>query len=67
MKNKTIIDKLVIKYNKGEKLFFDEKFDEYIKNYDINKHNKNTNTKVYFILAQKINQEFQKMFNDYVE
>ena len=67
MKNKTIIDKLVIKYNKGEKLFFDEKFDEYIKNYDINKHNINTNTKVYFILAQKINQEFQKMYDDYIE
>ena len=34
VKNKTIIDKLVIKNNNGEKLIFDEKFDEYIKNYE---------------------------------
>lgn len=67
VKNKTIIDKLVIKYNNGEKLFFDEKFNEYIKNYDIDKHNINTNTKVYFMLAQKLNQEFQKFYDTYIE
>ena len=66
MKNKTIIDKLVIKYNKGEKLFFDEKFDEYLKNYDINRHNVNTNTKVCFLLIQKIKQEIQNCYDDYI-
>lgn len=66
VKNKTIIDKLVIKNNNGEKLIFDEKFDEYIKNYDINKHNINTNTKVFYLLAKKLNQEFQKFYDTYI-
>ena len=67
VKNKTIIDKLFIKNKNGEKLIFDEKFDEYIKNYDINKHNINTNNKVFCLLAKKINQEFQKFYDTYVD
>jgi hypothetical protein len=67
VKNKNIIDKLMMKYKKNENLFFGEKFDEYIKNYDINKHNINTNTKVLMLIAKKANQEFKKLFDSYIE
>ena len=57
----------MIKYKKDENLYFGEKFDEYIKNYDINKHNINTNTKVLMLIAKKANQEFKKLFDSYIE
>ncbi len=57
----------MIKNTNGEKLIFDEKFDEYIKKYDANKHNIKTNTKVFFLLAKKMNEEFQRFYNNYIE
>jgi hypothetical protein len=67
MKNNAIIDKLINKYKKGEKIIFDEKFDEYIKNYNVDKHKIKTNTKVFFLLATKMNQEFQTFYDNYIE
>lgn len=57
----------MLKYKKNENLYFGEEFDEYIKNYDINKHNINTNTKVFMLIAKKANQELKKMFDSYIE
>lgn len=67
MKNKSIIDKLIDKNNKGEILFFDDSFDEYMNNYNINKHNINTNTKVYYLLTKKLNQEFKNYYDNYIQ
>jgi hypothetical protein len=66
VKNKTIIDKLMDKHNNGEDLVFDKDFDNYIKNYDINRHNINTNNKVCFLLSRKLKKEFQNDYNEFI-
>lgn len=57
----------MIKYKNKEKIKFDEKFDEYIKNYDIHRHNRNTNTKVYALIVYKLNQEFKQIYDSYID
>ena len=67
MRNKTIIDKFIEKYNNGDTMHYDDDvFNEYLNNYDANKHNINTNIKVLFILSMKLNEYLKDEYLKYI-
>jgi hypothetical protein len=67
VKNKTIIDKLITKYYNCEQVIFDDKFDEYISTYDVNKHNSNTNAKIILLLSIKFSNQLESEYNKWIE
>ena len=68
MKNPTIIDKYFKKLSNNEDIDYDdEQFNNFINNYDINKHIKNTNARVCYLLQYKLNEILNKLFHKYTQ
>ena len=67
MKNPTIIDKFIKKLNNDEEINYnDEEFQIFLNTYDVNKHTISTNTKVYLLLAHKLNEILNIVYNKYI-
>lgn len=53
-------------YNHYNDIELTENFDDYINNYDIKKHDLNTNTKVFCLLTMKLKKELEYYYIEYI-
>ncbi len=65
--NNHIKDNENSRVNSHADIDFNEGFDDYVNNYDINKHNIETNAKVYFMLNMKLKKELECHYKSYIQ